>query len=356
MSSSPEQTLYGFTRNFFQTYGAETENNSNQIEVLLPEELAAQLNTPDHILVQTGADAQGEYGIAYGSLFLEKILNHVCDAIPVVECNLHFNYIKSQGFDRLIADRFSFNGASGTVETVASAMIQYIVLSCRYTAQSDEQKEGMVSLCFNLETSAPVAGMEDFLYSVEKRFEDKKNRKIIPEKDAINKLIRAVEKNAPVALAHEIKPFQTSMNRRFKRDVENLNEYYTGMKQEMENSLKRPGLSDQLISDRNEKIRLIPLELEKKKDDLFNKYSIKTRLALCGAMILNSPAVKVIYNVAIGRKTRKLVIIYNPTIKSVDPLVCEGCGAGTYNIGFCDALHALCPQCRFGCRVCGKKV
>ena len=64
------------------------------------------------------------------------------------------------------------------------------------------------------------------------------------------------------SIAEEIVPFQESMNRRFKRDVANLGEYYASLKEEMEKSLERPGLSDQLIKDRQEKIagsKSIPL-------------------------------------------------------------------------------------------------
>ncbi|MBU1056070.1 MAG: hypothetical protein KKC46_19930 [Proteobacteria bacterium] len=353
MNSNSDQTLTDFSKKFFRIYGVATESHADQMEVLLPEALAEQLNTPDHFKVQTGEDAQGDFSVAYGSAFLDKILNHVCDTIPVVECSLHFNYIKSQGFDKLITDIFSFNGASGTVENHAETLTRYIVLPCRYIAQSDEQKEGMVSLCFNLETGACVAGIEDALYYTEKKYESG-NRKSVIEKTVIERLIQAVENNVPIVLADEIKMFQSNMNRRFKRDVDNLDEYYTGLKREMENSLKRPGISDQLKSDRQEKILLIPLELEKKKDDLFKKYSIKIRLVLCGAMIINSPSVKISYNAAIGRKTKKLAMIYNPSSKSIDPLVCEGCGTSTYNAGFCDSLHLLCPQCLLGCRICSK--
>jgi hypothetical protein len=353
MSFSPDNRLSRFVEDFFRLYGAEMDIGRDRMEVLVPEKLADSLGTPDHFQLQTGPNAQGDFAVGYGTLLLEKILGHVGGTVPVAECTLHFNYIKSQGFDRLIADSFTFAGASGTVENMASATTRYVICFCRYTAQSDEQKEGMISLCFNLETFAPTPGMEDALYLAEKRFVSG-SRNTVLEKAEIDRLVRAVRKSAPATLAHEIEPFQASMNRRFKRDVENLNEYYAGLKREMEDSLKRPGLSDQLISERKEKIRLIPDEIEKKTDDLYKKYSIRTALALCGAVIVHTPVVKVRYKVSVGRKTTSLSLTYNPGLKTMDPVVCEGCGAGTFVAGFCDALHVLCMQCRSRCPKCKK--
>ena len=55
------------------------------------------------------------------------------------------------------------------------------------------------------------------------------------------------------------------MNRKFRRDVRNLEEYYRSLEQEMQQSLVRSGLSDQLVQDRRAKIALIPEELARKK-------------------------------------------------------------------------------------------
>ena len=157
-------------------------------------------------------------------------------------------------------------------------------------------------------------------------------------------MLNFVERNADSALAPELEPFQASMNRRYKRDVTNLDEYYAALQQEMEESLKRPGLSEQLIADRQEKINLIPDELAKKKDDLFKKYSIKVSLELCGAMLIKTPAIKVIYQASIGRKKINIPMIYNPTTKSMDSLVCRKCKSSTFNPYFSDDFKIFCPR------------
>jgi hypothetical protein len=147
-------------------------------------------------------------------------------------------------------------------------------------------------------------------------------------------VIHWVQQRAPIILRNQIGPFRDSMNRRFRRDVGNLEAYYDELKQEMTEKLKRPGLSAQLVQERNEKINLIPEELAKKKDDLFKKYSIRVNLWLIGAMLIRTPALKLFCEATVGRRKKPFALFYNPINKSIDPLVCEGCGDGMVHILF----------------------
>jgi hypothetical protein len=264
---------------------------------------------------------------------------------------LNFNYIKRQGFDRLIQDQFVFYNCVGRVKSVAEVRMVYLLLTCRYLAQSDEQKEGLFALAFNLQTGAALSEMDRMLDTVERIFEADSAQTLLGE-DRIKEILTWVRRQAGKVLEKEIEPFQDSMNRRFRRDVASLEEYYEDLKKEMTASLKRPGSSDQLISDRQAKISLIPDELERKKADLFKKYSIRVKLGLCGGIQIHTPAIKVLYQISFGRKHKQLSLIFNPVSKSMDPLVCDGCGDSTFNIRFCDHLHALCPACSAKCPAC----
>ena len=206
-------------------------------------------------------------------------------------------------------------------------------------------------MAFNLETGASVSEMGEKLDTAEKAFGAETGRTFLAE-GKINELLTWVRRRAGSVLEQEIGPFQDSMNRRFQRDSANLDEYYADLKKEMEESLKRPGISPQLIADRKAKIDLIPEELERKKADLFKKYSIRVHISLCGGIRIRTPAVKILYEASVGRKQKPFSMLYNPAAKSLDPLVCDGCGDSTYTIRFCDRLHLLCPVCGGRCPLC----
>jgi hypothetical protein len=150
----------------------------------------------------------------------------------------------------------------------------------------------------------------------------------------------------------EISLFEESMNRRFRRDVTHLEEYYAGLQKEMESSLERSGLSDQLIRERQEKIALIPDEMARKKEDLHKKYSIRLKVVPCALMIVSMPAIQVLCRVSIGKKQKSIPLFYNPVTKNMDPAVCDGCGASTARLAFCDRFHLLCSVCAADCPTC----
>ena len=351
MNFNSDTTLEQFVRRFLGFNGAVMEQRPEGLEALLPEHLAARLNTPEYLHIATGENAKEKFSIHYGSPLLEKIVDAACDTVPLISCRLEFNYIKRQGFDRLIQDQFVFYNCVGRVESAAEVRTEYLLLTCRYLAQSDEQKEGLVALPFNLETGAAVSEMGRMFDAVERTFETDSEQTFLGD-DKIKAILTWTQRQAGKVLEKEIASFQDSMNRRFRRDVANLEEYYEDLRKEMEDSLKRPGISDQLMADRKAKISLIPEELERKKADLFKKYSIRVKLEFCGGIQIRTPAVKILYQTSCGRKQKQLSMIYNPVTKSMDPLVCDGCGDSTFNIRFCDHLHILCPACGAKCPAC----
>lgn len=352
MSSEPDQGLERFAFRFLESKGTILERNEDGIEALLPEELSGLLGTPDYIRLhrESGHELQGVYSINYGSPLLDKIINAACEEMPLLTCRLEFDYLKSQGFGRLIKEQFSFYKTVGHVESWAKIKTDYLLLSCRYTAHSDEQKEGLLHLVFNHETGALAPHMADMLSTVAKDFETLP--KSIWKVGQLEGIMERVKNQSKESIMEEIRPFQESMTRRFRRDVTNLEEYYDALKTEMRKSLGRPGLSDELIMDRREKIALLPDELARKKDDLFKKYSIKTVIEPCAAMLIRTPAVKILYRLAVGRNYQNLSLIYNPVTKSIDPLVCQGCGKSITRVSFCNHFHLLCFMCNKGCPVC----
>ncbi len=357
-----QQELLAFARKFLKINGAVVEQRLNLIEVLAPAELTEKIETPDHFFIvsDTGEKTpqnllpdskEKKFRLNFGSPLLEKMVNLVCGRVPVVTCRPAFEYIKTQGFDKLIKDTFKFYDSVGNVVKSARVQTRYIFLTCRFLAQSDEQQEGLLNLVFNIETGASVPQMADVLNTLPLEYKSEKRTQIINQAQAAE-ILKQVKQEIRNQMAHKIKSFRQSMNRRFIRDVANLEAYYEDLKEEMKESLKRPGLSKQLVEERKEKIEMIPRELNTKKDDLFKKYSIRVKVEPCTAIIMHTEAVKILYSVSIGKKKKNVSIIYNPITKSPDPIVCQGCQASTFSLSFCKNFHMVCSSCKKNCPLC----
>jgi len=345
MSSDADRELGQFTFCFLENRGAVLERNSGGFEALLPTTVSELLGIPEHIRISddTGSHSKAHYSVSYGSPLLEKMVDTACGQVPLIACQLTFDYLKSQGFDRLIEDQFTFYSAVGKTESTGIVKTVYLFLNCRYVAQSDEQKQGLLKLVVNYETGALIPHMEDVLSTPAKNFET--SLQPIREDGKLPEIMERIKDQSEGMLTAELQSFRESMNRRFRRDAANIEEYYNALKVEMGKSLERPGLSDELIKDRKEKIALLPHELARKRDDLFKKYSIKVTIVPCAATFINTPAVKVLYRVSVGRSQKTLALLYNPVTRLMDPLVCRGCGRSITSIYFCNHLHVLCSRC-----------
>jgi hypothetical protein len=369
LNSEPEKPedssseLIAFIQRFFERHGAAVEESETGLDVLVPGPLMEQLSVAEFIGLGRGpgpVPASGShpvhkqtFPVAYGSEFLERVLRHACAEVPVACCQLDFTYLKSQGFDALARECFQLRGGLLRVAQWAKVITGYMVLTCRYLAQSDEQKEGLFELNVHLETGAQVPAFSAGLQTASRSF-----KAGLAEPDRIQDQIRTIfpglKRAADDAVRRETAAFHESMNRKYRRDVLNLEEYYRSLEKEMQQSLERTGLSDQLVRERLAKIALIPAELARKKDDLFKKYSLRISAAPCAALLVSTPAVKLLLSVAIGRKQKSLSAFYNPVTKTLDPLVCEGCRGSSTVMAFCDQTHLLCRDCAAGCPICRK--
>ncbi|MFW6101348.1 MAG: hypothetical protein ACOC90_08170, partial [Bacteroidota bacterium] len=275
---------------------------------------------------------------------LERMIGGALEKIPMTTCLLEFDYIKSGGFERLIEEQLTFYGARASIETIAKVSAGYMLVACRYTAQSDEHKEGLLTMVFNSDTGGFVPDMAEALDSAGCR-----TSFTIPGPDAHKSVVSLsdhIEKTAHRFLEDRLEPFRASMNRRFQRDVANLNEYYASLEQEMQKSLEKPGLSEAARSDRQVKIDAIPSELASKKDDLFKKYSIKVRLQPAAAMHIRTPAKKLACRLSIGRQTRQFFLTYNPVTRRFDPPPCSRCRTPLSHIHFDSRQAPVCLSCR----------
>ena len=346
-----------FAKRFLQLYGAAVEEDESSpggtLEALLPENLSSLLNTPEYIQLAAdgredpaaSGDADGRYTVSYGSQILDRMVSGALEKIPLVCCRLGFDYIKSGGFDRLLADQMAFYGAVATIETTADSKGAYALVTCRYTAQSDEQKEGLLFMSLNMQTGSLVPHMAELLESANCStvFAEPSGG----ERSSLASLGQYIEQNAKLLLHDKLEPFRQAMNRRYMRDARNLEEYYQSLKNEMQNSLQNKTLSESARMDRQAKIDAIPDEFASKADDLFKKYSIRVRLVPTAAMVITSPVKKIACRLAVGKQFRQLFLTYNPVIKNFEPVPCAACTKAVYHIHFTTpGINPVCLECK----------
>jgi len=351
----PGLDLEQFACRFLKDKGAILESGEI-VNALLPKNLSSALDVEEYISMAKNPENintyEGStlYPIQFQSPLLDSILSMAGSKPPFLQATLKFNYIKTQGFANLIREQFEFLRSKINVTGTGEIKTRYILLTSKFLAQSDEQKEGLLDFSFNIDTGALAPGMLSMLGNAEKKYQTKSIQGYT--KKEITQIHGLVSRYGPDAVEEELSKFVQSMNRRFRRDSLSLDEYYHALEKEMKESLSRTGISDKLIRERQAKIAMIPGELSAKKSDLLNKYSIKVSFTPVAALAVTTPCVKVFITLISGRQKKKFSMIYNPVTKQMDPMVCKSCGASTFSLGLCRNLHLNCTACLGQCTCC----
>ncbi|MGA1874998.1 MAG: hypothetical protein ACMUIA_05285, partial [bacterium] len=156
-------------------------------------------------------------------------------------------------------------------------------------------------------------------------------------------------------IGHVLADFEKSLNRRMRRDIERLIEYYQTLIQQIEEKIRKKQLSKEEIEREESRIQATQLELKRKAVDQQERYSLKVEVDLINALRIFMPVVKAVYEIKRKQKARKLDLIWNPLIKDLELPVCESCYEETRGLFLCDErLHFLCPRCYVECSTCGK--
>jgi hypothetical protein len=281
--------------------------------------------------------------------------------------------------ERVLEHALDLPNAVWRFHGVTPTFTRCLLLTFRYTALSDEKREGLISIGFNLGTGAvidEVAARLRRLLAQETEWqapEQELRAEAGPGWDAA--VIRSrVRPLLDHGVRQELEPFLRAMRRRLERDRNRVHGYHDDLRRA---ALKRLGAlgppgppSEKAEAERRrETLRVAAIEGEyrAKLDDLRHNYALRVTVDWVQALTLYVPVQR--FEVLIRRRKgeRLISIDWHPLVRLIEPLPCEaGLGldrtrfvcdhslhlieppapCGSCNKGFCRACHpAACPRC-----------
>ena len=241
-----------------------------------------------------------------------------------------------------------------------------LLLAFRYMALSDEKREGLIWLGFNLGTGAVVSDILARLLPALAQ---------MPNWQAPDSTIRRATGPAWSAVTLEarvrplldqqvresMEPFVRAMRRRLERDRNRVHAYHNDLRNSSLKRLTALGLveGDRAEADRRrEKLRVEAIEREyrAKLDDLRHNYALRVTVEWVQALDLYVPVQR--FDVLIRRrKGERLVRLdWHSLVKMAEPPVCEaGLGRDRVRLVCDDKLHLTEPAGQAPCPSCGKR-
>lgn len=264
--------------------------------------------------------------------------------------------------ERLLENHLVLPNAVFRYAGLDRAWTRYLILLFRYTAMSDEKREGVIKLGINLHQGSSIEGMIDdlFLHALNAVETSPIHpvTKDLPADWPPARLDAFVRHTLPPRIEEHLANFLQGMQRRLDRDLERVFDYYDGLRREAVRQLrKRQGDSAR------ERLRIEAAvrEYQAKVADLKQKYDLRVTVQLSQAMEILMPVSRLRLVLKRRKKERQISLDWNSLVRRLDPLPCEwGCSREPACLICDDALHLVgqtglspCPQCgKEYCRAC----
>ena len=362
------ETLRDFVVELLESQGAAIATlEPDGLEVLAPTALRAAMGWPELARLGFGAELpdqavriglEGDWLDRFGGLLGENgrwAERQMASANPPALGDAQ----------RLLDHAIELPNAVCRFHSVEATWTRCLILTFRYTALSDEKREGLAWLGFNLGTGAVL---DEVLTRLRAALADDDDWRL-PEPEARRaagstwdsaRLASRLQPLLDDRLQRELEPFLRAMHRRLDRDRARVHAYHDDLRS---GSLKRLAAlagrdGEKAEADRRrESLRVATIEREyrAKLDDLRHNYALRVSAEWVQALELLVP-VQRLHVVIRRRKGERLIQFdWHPVARLAEAPPCDwGLGLGRVRLVCDEELHLTEPAGQAPCVACGK--
>jgi hypothetical protein len=344
------------------------------LEVLAPEPLRALMGWPELVKLGFGPELPaGATAVGFEGDWLDRFGALLGDRGRWAERKFVLPGPPPRIHDpaRLLDHAIEFPNAVWRLQEVSAAWTRCLLLAFRYTAVSDEKREGLVWLGFNQATGAVINGFAPRLRSLlaadaQWQVPDPEVRRAAGPAWGASLLDGRVRALIDHSLRNEVEPFLRTMRRRLDRDRNRIHQYHGDLHLLAQKKLAALAGStgEKAENDRKrEMLRIAAIEREyaAKLGDLRHNYALRVSVDWVQGLELFVPVQR--FQVLVKRrKGEKLMHLdWHPAVRLMEPPPSDwGLGIGRSRLVCDDQLHitdpagqAPCPSCgRAWCRAC----
>jgi hypothetical protein len=338
------------------------------LEVLAPEPLRAAMGWPELVRLGFGAELPpGATAVGFEGDWLDRFGALLGDKGRWAERQFVLPGPPPRIHDpaRLLDHAIEFPNAVWRLQEVSAAWTRCLLLAFRYTAVSDEKREGLVWLGFNQGTGAVIDDFAPRLRSLlagdaEWQVPDAEVRQAAgPAWDA-SVLQGRVKPLIKHSVRNEVEPFLRTMRRRLDRDCNRIHQYHADLHLLAQKKLATLAGSagEKAENDRKrETLRIATIEREyaAKLGDLRHNYALRVSVEWVQGLELFVPVQRFLVLVK-RRKGEKLMRLdWHPSVRLLEPPPSDwGLGIGRSRLVCDDQLHITDPAGQSPCPSCGR--
>jgi hypothetical protein len=261
--------------------------------------------------------------------------------------------------ERIVEHAVSLQNAVYRVTSVAPAWTRYLIMLFRVTAFSDEKRDGIIKLGFNLANGSTIDSFVDGLVSSAIETADTRDTppplSELPPGWTQTQLQSRVARALPERIDAQLAPFLNGMQRRLDRDLRRVHDYFTDLRGESLQRMQKHLAVEAEAARERSRLEAIGREYHAKVIDLQQKYALRVDVAWTQTLEVVMP----VHRIAILNKRRKgerkLALDWNPLARKLDIPLCEYSYTRSTPRMVCDErLHLTSPVAQAPCAGCLK--
>ncbi|MGD0111841.1 MAG: hypothetical protein ABSD48_08235 [Armatimonadota bacterium] len=267
--------------------------------------------------------------------------------------------------ERVLEQNLDLRNATYRLDGVTPAWTCYEILSFRYTAISDEKRDGIVHFGLNRANGAAIDGMlSDLLAGAEALpSQPLATAPLVPPLPWDRGQFTALLGRAlPPRVRHQLAAFLGGMTRRQERDLGRLYSYHHELQQEaaarLSALLARVEAAEKQQAEQireRQRLEAIAREYQAKVADVQQKYAMKVELEWLQSLELVTPTQRLTIRIKRRKRERLFPLDWNPIARRLEQLPCEYSYTWERPREVCDeALHLVSPAAHGPCFACGK--
>lgn len=341
---------------------------SHQLTVLAPAEMRKSMGWPELARLGFGGkQSGGSIAVGLEGDWLDRFATLLGDEGRWSEREVRYaNGVPAPADPQQVLDRaLDLPNAIWRFRGMNATSTRCLILTFRYTAMSDDKREGLVWLGFNTGTGAIIDGLLPQLRQALAQMPDWH----VPDQGtvlaagprwnsaAIESRLRAL---VGQQVRDEIEPFLRAMRRRLVRDRDRVHGFHDELHRA---SAKRLAALANAEGERAEADRLretmrlqaIEREHRAKLDDLRRNYALHVTVEWVQALELYVPVQRLDVLIRRRKGERLIQLDWHPLVKAAESPLCEaGRGRNRTRLVCDDKLHLTEPDGQAPCSACGK--
>jgi hypothetical protein len=259
---------------------------------------------------------------------------------------------------RVLEHALALDNASIRLVEVVPDWTRYLILDFRYSAVSDEKRDGILRLGVNLATGAlPDAMLEQLTPELLADVADGP-----PPADARlpatweqNGLLELVERALYPRLDAALAPFIKGLRRRLGRDQERLYSYHNDLYSESTRRLSLLAEGDSGRQREEKRLEAIQCEYSAKLRDLERQYAMRVTVTWLQTLELVMSVQRFVVRIRRRKAERMIPLDWNPLARRLEFPPCEfSYSADRPRLVCDDALHLVTPEGMAPCVGCGR--